>query len=254
MGADAIVANSNFLAHELRNRFPTYNSKISTIYNGIDYDFIESGKANVSVWRSGTIRILSVVTATYEKKTEGVHLLLEAFEIMCQTRNDLSLFIAAGTSRPNISETMCEAVDRLNCSNKVRLEFNRQDVPDLLAAANLFLYATPPDSSDSLPRALLEAQAVGVPIVTTATTGCGEVVIDGESGRAVSYTPESIAEAALELIEQRNSAAIMADNGRQLVRARFNWEIMADAYEKIFLMATSAKHDSRKLEDENEDL
>ena len=237
-GASAVVANSAFLAHELRARFPAHAAKISTIYNGIDYEAVEAGKGGAGEWPPGKVRVLSVVTSTFERKSEGVRLLLDAFELMCRRYQGLSYLIAARTTRPMSVEGLRSAMQELDCADQVKLELNRRDVPDLLAAADLFLYATPPDSSDSMPRAVLEAQAAGVPTVTTATTGCAEAVLEGETGRAIPYDAEAVAQAALDLLENPEEASRMAARARESVRERFNWEAMADEYQDLFLRAT----------------
>ena len=235
VGAGAIVANSRFLADGLTKGYPSLASKVTSIYNGIDYDAIDSATARPDAWVPGGTRVLSVVTLTFERKIAGVHLLLDAFAALQRSHPDSSYLIAAKSNSKTAMDALQTHVNSLECSDRVTLEFNRTDVPDLLAAANLFLYATPQDSSDSLPRVLLEAQASGVPTVTTATTGCAEVVLDGETGRAVGYDAGAIATAALELLEDEPLARRMAGNGSRSVRERFQWDAMAGAYEELFL-------------------
>jgi glycosyltransferase involved in cell wall biosynthesis len=235
VGAGAVVANSRFLMDGLRERIPSVASKVTSIYNGIDYDAIDAATARPDAWVPGGTRVLSVVTLTFERKIEGVHLLLDAFARLQRSHPDASYLIAAKSSSEPAMKALQARVDSMECRDRISLEFNRTDVPDLLAAADLFLYATPQDSSDSLPRALLEAQAAGVPTVTTATTGCAEVVLDRETGRAVAYDAAELAGAALELLSDENAARRMADDGSRSVRERFQWDAMADAYEELFL-------------------
>ena len=234
-GADAVVANSRFLAGALRDRFPALASKFTAIYNGIDYDAIDAGEPRIDAWPQGTTRVLSVVTLDFERKTEGSMLLLDAFDILSERRPGLSYLIAAKSANLATAARIRKHIGRLRRANQVRLELNRKDIPDLLAAADLFLYATPADSSDSLPRALLEAQAAGVPTVTTATTGCGEVVLDGETGRAVPYDASALAEAGSQLLSDAELSSRMAARGQQSVRQQFRWDLMADQYEELFL-------------------
>tara|TARA_B100000745_G_scaffold296032_1_gene240868 strand:+ start:287 stop:1045 length:759 start_codon:yes stop_codon:yes gene_type:complete len=233
-GAGMVVANSSFLAEKIKLRLPKESGKVVSIYNGINYDSVESGKPNFNAWLPGNTRVLSIVTLNLLRKTEGVMLLAKAFEILCRKHQDLSYLIAAKSENPAAVERVRKALAQLSCANRVQIEVNRRDVPDLLAAANLFLYATPPNSSDSLPRALLETQAAGVPTVTTSTTGCGEAVLDGETGLVVAYDSNSIAEAASELLNDGVRSRRLADRGMQSVRERFSWTRMANAYEEIF--------------------
>ena len=233
-GADTVVANSRFLADALRSRFPQHASKVWAIYNGIDFEAVEAGLSVPELWPTGKTRVLSVVTLNFERKTDGVRLLLDAFDIISR-REDAFYFIAAKSDDPQTVDRLRAHLTNLSCSDRIRLEVNRGDIPDLLATADLFLYATPSDSSDSLPRALLEAQAAGVPTVTTDTTGCGEAVLDGETGEVVPYDAAALADRALSLLQNRNQASRMAANAQTVVRDRFSWDTMAEAYEEVFL-------------------
>lgn len=239
-GADAIVANSRFLADGFRSRYPSLDGKVSTIYNGIDYEKVEAGVPRRSEWPPGQIRILSTVTLQFSRKTEGARLLVDAYEIIGRRHPDVSFLMAAKSDIPAVVASVKDRIAQLRCADRVRLDVNRGDVPDLLASADLFLYATPADSSDSLPRALLEAQAAGIPIVTTTTTGCAEVILDRETGRAVAYDANAIADAASELLSDTDLARRMAERGKQTVRERFSWDTMADEYEKLFLQVVGA--------------
>ena len=241
-GAGAVVANSSFLAESLKARFPGHASKVSTVYNGIDYDAIDAGRPRPDAWPYGGTRILSVVTLNFARKVEGVRLVLDAFEIIWQTHRDASLVIAAKSDSLETVTRLREHIGRLDCADRIRLDVNREDVPDLLAATDLFLYATPADSSDSLPRALLEAQAAGVPTVTTDTVGCGEAVLDNETGRVVPYSAAAMANAGIELLADRDYASRMAATGKLAVRRRFGWEAMAGAYEEVFLRVAAIRH------------
>jgi len=177
----------------------------------------------------------------FGEKTDGVLRLLEAFDSISRRHQAATYLIAAKSESPEMLGRIRQHLSGLSCRDRVRLETNRDDVPDLLASADLFLYATPPDSSDSMPRALLEAQAAGVPTVTTDTSGCPEAVLDGETGKVVLYEADAIANAAMDLLEDRDLAGQLASRGKIAVRERFNWDAMAKAYEEIFLRISDAK-------------
>ena len=239
-GADAIVANSRYLEDGFRSRYPSHASKVSTIYNGIDYEQAGAGSPQPGEWPPGQLRVLSTVSLDFARKTEGARLLLDAYEIVGRRHPNASFLMAAKSAHPAMVASVKAGIAQLACADRVRLDVNRNDVPDLLATADLFLYATPPNSSDSLPRALLEAQAAGVPTVTTATTGCAEVILDGETGRAVAYDANAIADAASELLSDTDLARRMAERGKQTIRERFSWDTMADEYEHLFLRVAGA--------------
>ena len=244
--ADAVVANSRFLANTLEARFPKIAPKVSAIHNGIDFNAVGAGLSVPGAWLPGAPRVLSVVTPSLERKAEGVRLLLDAFDLIARREPEASYLIAAKCETPRAIDPIAQYLKGLRCAERVRLEVNRSDVPDLLATADLFLYATPADSSDSMPRAVLEAQAVGVPTVATNTVGCGEAVLNGETGKLVEYDAKAIANAASELLHSGSEASQMGVAARKSVRERFSWDEMSQAYERVFLRI-AAKTDQSLL-------
>ncbi len=73
----------------------------------------------------------------------------------------------------------------------------RSEVFAYLASSDLFLF---PSETETQGLVLLEAMSLGVPVVTAAAMGAGEVLKDGRGGIAVPATPESFAEAAYRLL------------------------------------------------------
>ena len=134
----------------------------------------------------------------------------------------------------------------------VILFFNRRDIPDLLASSDIFVYATPANSNDSLPRALLEAQSAGLPVVTTETTGCPEIVLDEKTGFVVSYDAGAMASRILQLVDSPALRRELGNHAQEWIKGRFSWQQMACAYAEVFLeiadrQAVAARvQDSRK--------
>ena len=67
----------------------------------------------------------------------------------------------------------------LGLAGRVHFLGQRDDVPDLLSALDLFVL---PSHSEGVSLALLEAMAAGLPVIATAVGGLPEVVTDGENG------------------------------------------------------------------------
>jgi glycosyltransferase involved in cell wall biosynthesis len=97
------------------------------------------------------------------------------------------------------------------------------------------VYATPSNSNDSLPRALLEAQSAGLAAVTTNTTGCPEIVQDGKTGFVVPYEASLLAEKVLQLLEDTQLRGAMGRAAQEWIQHTFNWDQMADRYAQVFL-------------------
>jgi glycosyltransferase involved in cell wall biosynthesis len=83
---------------------------------------------------------------------------------------------------------------------------------------------------------ILEAMALGRPVVST-TIGCeGLDVVDGEH-LFIADTPEQFAQKTVRLLQERHVAQYMCANARQLVEARYGWDNIAkrlmDVYEEM---------------------
>jgi glycosyltransferase involved in cell wall biosynthesis len=82
-----------------------------------------------------------------------------------------------------------------------------------------------PSYREGLPRVLIEAAAVGRPIVTTDVPGCREVVRDGDNGILVPVRNAPALAAALKrLLEDKERRADMGARGRARVLAEFSVE------------------------------
>jgi glycosyltransferase involved in cell wall biosynthesis len=157
-----------------------------------------------------------------------------------EQRRRVSLVVAAKTSSALYRRQAEERVAAIGGGSVVLL-FNSKSVPDLLASSDLFIYATPSDSNDSLPRALLEAQAAGLPAVTTDTVGCGEIVHDRRTGRVVPYDAGKMAEAILEIMDSAGSMQVMGEQAASHVRDTFSWARMGDRYAEVFVSAAAER-------------
>jgi colanic acid/amylovoran biosynthesis glycosyltransferase len=88
---------------------------------------------------------------------------------------------------------------------------------------------------DGLPTSVLEAMALGVPVVTTAVTGLPEAVIDGQTGLLVAqHDPEALAAAIERLLTDGELAARLAAQARRHVEERFTLERSAAQLRELF--------------------
>jgi glycosyltransferase involved in cell wall biosynthesis len=128
----------------------------------------------------GEIRLLSVTNLRYEKKLDGIKLILEALKGIFPSQ-EITYRIAGGGEY--LSE-LSDFVTAYDYSDNVEVLGYRDDIPQLLADADIFVYAS---FLDSLAMTVLEAQAAGLPVIASDTGGIPEAV--GEAG--IVCAPES---------------------------------------------------------------
>ena len=95
-----------------------------------------------------------------------------------------------------------------------------EDVRPAIAAASIYVL---PSYREGTPRSVLEAMAMGRPIVTTDAPGCRETVIDGENGFLVRpRDAESLHEAMLRFVAQPGLIASMGKRSREIAERKYD--------------------------------
>ena len=104
------------------------------------------------------------------------------------------------------------------------------DIRGIVAQADVVVL--PSYYLEGTPRALLEAAAMGRPIITTDTAGCRDTVVDGSTGLLVSpRDADELAEAMIDLIEAGSSVrSTMGKAARRLAETKFDEQIVIDSY------------------------
>lgn len=109
----------------------------------------------------------------------------------------------------------------------------RDDIADLLAISDIFVL--PSYFREGIPRVLLEAGALGIPLITTDMPGCREVVTDGVNGFVIEpRDSDAIARSVNRLLLNPSLRKTMGSASRQRVEERFHLRHVADAYMEIY--------------------
>jgi len=99
-------------------------------------------------------------------------------------------------------------------------------------AVDLFML---PSLCEGLPTVLLEASAMGIPIVATSVGGIPDIVVHGKTGFLVDkLSVELYARYAANLLEHKDLAEKIGKNAREHVKTNFLWSTVAEKYERIF--------------------
>ena len=120
----------------------------------------------------------------------------------------------------------------LGIADRVRFLGHRDDVPELLAACNVFVL---PSLYEGLPLSVLEAMAAAKPVVATAIDGTGEAVVDGVTGLLVPPAdPVRLAGAIRGLLADGALASRMGEEGRARVRREFSLRKMIEGVTGVY--------------------
>jgi glycosyltransferase involved in cell wall biosynthesis len=148
----------------------------------------------------------------------------------------LSLFartriIIAGPDGGSKKKLIAQAA-KLRIAKNVRFIGSRSDVPEVLRALDVFAM---PSFHEGTPFALLEAMAMGLPIIASQVGSIPEI-IDGNGYLVCMLQPEETFYALLDLVASPNLRARMGQRSRELAR-RYDVDEMVKGYEVALLDA-----------------
>ena len=93
-----------------------------------------------------------------------------------------------------------------------------------------------PSLGEALGNVVLEAMALGRPVIGADTGGMPEVICDGETGLIVpAANAEALAAAIAQLLDNPQEAERMGQRGGERVRSTFTVERMADGLLTVFM-------------------
>jgi glycosyltransferase involved in cell wall biosynthesis len=155
--------------------------------------------------------------------------LLKALDLVQHVQPDVRTLIAGdGPLRERLEET----ASAYRLDDRVRFLGHREDVPRLLAAADLLVL---PSSYEGLPNVVLEAMRARKPVVATAAPGTTEVVADGETGLLVPIGDQiRLARAIRDLARDPAQARRLGEAGRARVEAHFTAAAMVDHFAELY--------------------
>jgi glycosyltransferase involved in cell wall biosynthesis len=158
--------------------------------------------------------VLNVGRHEFQK---GQRHLVEAFAALARARPRLVVLVAG---RPGHATAGLNASIRAHgLGDRFRLVGHREDLPEVLAAADLFVL---PSLYEGCSGAVIEAMAAGLPVVASDIPGMRELVEPGRSGLLVPPgAPAALARSIRRLLEDRREAAGLAERSRRIFLERF---------------------------------
>ncbi|MBI1806087.1 MAG: glycosyltransferase [Ignavibacteria bacterium] len=206
--------------------------KTRTIANGIDVEkFISmDGQKpvpdSIDVKDSNT-QIITVVAGLNNQKGHE-HLLRAIPSVIEEKNNIVFLFVGDGHLRYSLESLARE----LGVADHIIFAGNRSDVPQILAASDLFVL---PSLFEGMPLSVLEAMAASKAVVATNVDGTAEAVEDGITGFLVpSKNSAALADKIIQLLSDDQLRIEFGKRGRERVCQFYNSEYMARQYSELY--------------------
>jgi glycosyltransferase involved in cell wall biosynthesis len=199
-----------------------YSKKILKINNGVNITDIN--RANES---KADINLIIISRLVVQK---NINIVIEAMKLLDNKNLKLSI-IGEGGEFSKLESTIHD----LNLQNQVQLlgKIDNNKVSQFLLTADIFIQAS---DYEGLPHSVLEAINYEVPILSTETGGCKDLLNDGERGFIIPMPPDKkvIAENISFIIENKAEATKRANEAKSFINKKHNFLEQANQYMKIF--------------------
>ena len=207
-------------------------ARISIIPNGIEVERYAPERADGRKLRdelalpAGARLLGSIGRLTWQK---GVDTLLRAMPAILAQQPGAHLALAGDGEEAGRLQAEAR---RLGVADRCHFLGFRTDIPDVLAALDLFVLSS---LAEGMPMVLLEAMAAGVPVVATRIPGVVDLVEDGIDGLLVaSGDPGALAGAIGRMLADRDYAAAVSRAAAAKVRRQFTVEQMVERTSSVY--------------------
>jgi glycosyltransferase involved in cell wall biosynthesis len=230
--ADYYIAISYKIKNVLvRDGIP--EESIHVVHSGIDPQrFATTSHSKLSSEFALKSNERAVINVAHLAECKGQKFLIQAIPLVLKHIPNVRFFIVGGGG---LQDQLQALSVELGVEDKVIFTGFRQDVEAFYHLADLFVMSS---VHEGLGTAILDAAALGIPVVATEAGGIPEIIEDGVTGRLVPPADhEQLAAAIVDALIDPGSSHRMAAQGQEKIRSEFTTEAMVAGnmavYQKI---------------------
>jgi len=225
--SDTHVYSSSWAAEYVINNYKVDKNSVFTVKFGANLDFIPE-KANVKKQISSTVNLL-FLGVDWERK--GGEIVLAAFNILINKGYDITLTIC-GCHPPFLAnDDKIKIVPFLDKNKSGEYD----ELLEILDNTHLLFV---PTRADCTPIVFCEANAFGIPVITTDTGGVTSLIENGVNGYALPYksTPNDYSTTIQSLLDDRSKLSRLAASARKKFENELNWNVWGKQMREILVL------------------
>lgn len=240
--AAMIFANSDYTRDCQVRLAPGSAWKIRRVYLGVDLARFSPAVSGEKIRAEFGIPHTAVVVGVVSRlqRWKGLDDFIEAAGLVANTHPETRFLIVGGSLfglEPNYKAELLDRQKRLGLEGRFFFAGHRQDVEHCLAAMDIVVQ--PSVDPEPFGLSIIEAMAMGRPVIATNQGGPREIVQDGREGYLVPpRVPAALARAILALIEQPVTRAAMGEAAMKRAQ-EFSAARMTEAVEACYEGALS---------------
>jgi glycosyltransferase involved in cell wall biosynthesis len=233
--ATAVITCCSANLEYLNRIAPSQTSKFFLIYHGVNLTDFQPART-LSMESDTHLPLILSVGRLVEKK--GFQDLLQALHLV-KSKGEYFRCVIFGDGP--LHQQLREWIEEHNMASEIILNGDRtqQELIDEYQKATVFILTpvqTDDGDRDGIPNVLLEAMAVGLPVITTAVAGIPELVDHDKNG--LLYQPhdvEGISSGIIELLNNVNKRSQLGNAASKKVREQFNITQAANCLKTLFV-------------------
>ena len=219
--------------NEMISTFYPNNNKVTLIPRGVDineFSKIEHRgireKYNIPKNKKIIITVANLVPV------KGIHILIDAFELICQNDNSYFLLIVGDKNTPYGKE-MENKVFYSNSKNSISLIGKVPDVKPFLSISSLFVLPTLNNNrKEGSPVSLLEAMAMGINVIASKIAGIEDILSKFPENMFIPGDKTLLKKAIIE--QFKNSKSSKSNNFKSHIRNNFSLIREVSSHQKVY--------------------
>lgn len=197
--------------------------EVTVMTNGVDLDYY-----GYSPYKGTEKNIIFTGTMSYAPNVDAALFFYHEIFPTVRARINNAKFYIVGANPP-------DQILKLKEDPAVMVTGRVDDIRDYIYQSAI--YACPMRYGTGIKNKILEAMAMGIPIVATPCSIAGIPAVDGEH-ISLAGAPEAFAQKTIQLLNEKMERARMVEKARKLVEAHFNWADRARMIEDIYRRIT----------------
>lgn len=233
-----VIAISEPVEEYLRNDRGLKKADVKLIYHGIDIEEFKGKPAdNIELrrrWGLGTGPVIGITSRLADIK--GHAYLIEAMKSVLVKLPSVQLIIVG---EGKMKEELIKLTKKLGLEKNILFVPSVLDTKEILSIIDIFVI---PSLDEGLGLSLMEAMAFGLPVVGSEVGGIKNLIQHRHNGLLVKPADvKELTAAILELLCDREKAAVLGSNARDFIKQNFSLDKMVSETERMYLECLSGK-------------
>jgi glycosyltransferase involved in cell wall biosynthesis len=225
--AEKIVAVSNEISEILKRKYGIPKCRMLVVGTGYD-DRIRQELGDIKL-RAETERSMRIINVANMRPVKDHKTLLESFKKLTERMKGVRLSLVGDGPLRRQMEEFCtqQSIHDVEFLGKLP----HRDALKHIANSDVFILTS---VEEGMPNVIIEALALGKPVIATAVGGIPEVVKDGVNGILVPpKSPEHVAKALERLLSDSGLRRKLGEAAAESVKD-YTWSKIAEKYERIY--------------------